>query len=603
MNPTTASSTSGTAAHAGGGADFMLACGPVPLDLLTKPPGDFTRIAAPAGMCAFARGDVRHDTLVQGGSVSIADLVSGDLTAMREGAPDPAAWRGRFCHVQWDADGRHLRATTDHFASLPLYVRADNDGIAIATDLRLLLAAPACRREIDLAAIYHYLNFGCIPAPHTICRGIARIEPGTQITWADGKLRAQRWYVPDYAQDLAGGDATLAARLLDRIQASVRDYRPHTPNGWGCFLSGGTDSSSIVSLLARASGTSVDTFSIGFAEPGYDELGFARLAAQSCGARPYTDLVTSARALELLGTVVSAWDQPFGNASAVPTLACAELARANGVNLLLAGDGGDEIFGGNARYAKDRVMEAYYRLPSPLRALGNAIGHAAGRRHSHLLQRIGNFTERASLPNPDRFYSDDSFASDYYDDLLTADFRDAVSREASLEHMRQVYAQGSDATALHRIMRLDLLHAIAQNDLVKVHGACKARGVSVRFPYLDPELVAFAGRLPERHKVRGLDKRHLFKLAMRGVLPEQILRKKKQGFGLPIAVWLRTDPAFGDFIRGVLGDRRTRERGWFMPACIERLLAEHARGSWDHSAAIWQFVVLELWLREHFDGA
>ena len=213
-----------------------------------------------------------------------------------------------------------------------------------------------------------------------------------------------------------------------------------------------------------------------------------------------------------------------------------------------------------------------------------------------------NFTDRASLPNPDRFYTDDSFASDHYDELLTPGFREQIARDASLDFMRDLYHRGGDSSELRRIMRLDLLMAIAQNDLVKVHGACKVHGITVRFPYLDRELVDFTSRLDARHMLRGLDKRHLFKRAMADVLPREIIRKPKQGFGLPISVWLRDDPAMQSLARGVLLDERTRQRGWIQPHFVGQLIDRHIAGGWDHSAAIWQLLMLELWMRRHMDG-
>jgi asparagine synthase (glutamine-hydrolysing) len=185
--------------------------------------------------------------------------------------------------------------------------------------------------------------------------------------------------------------------------------------------------------------------------------------------------------------------------------------------------------------------------------------------------------------------------------MLQPPLREAISRDASLDHMRSVYRLGNSGGALDRIMRLDLMMAIAQNDLRKVHGAAKAAGVSVRFPYLDPALVAYTGRLPERYKVRGLQKRYLFKRAMRGILPDQILRKKKQGFGLPIAVWLRSDEDFKQAVRSTLHDARAR--GWWQAPFIEKLFAEHEQGAWDHADYLWRLYVLELWLRRHVDGA
>lgn len=588
--------------------DFVFACGPRARAWVGAIAGFEHDIAAPVALAT--RGPVQRGDASGAVHGDVRWLALGDLVAGRfgegiaafAGETPQAGWRGRFVQLIWSADGARVIATTDHFSSLPLYALTDGDSVLLASDLRLILASGASRREVDLDAVYHYLNFGCIPAPATICRDVRRIEPGTRLVWQGGALHAERWFVPAYPADLHGDDDVLAAGLIAQISASVRAYRPGGDADWGCFLSGGTDSSSIVSLLAREK-TPVRTFSIGFAEPGYDELDYARLAAQACGATPETGMVSRADALELIHQVVAAYDQPFGNPSAIPTLACANLAAGLGARVLLGGDGGDEIFGGNQRYAKDQVMQTFYRLPGWIKSLGRGVGRLAGKSSSHLLNRVENFVERGSLPNPDRFYTDDSFASDYYAELLTPEFRRQVAAPASLQLMREVYALGTAASPLHRIMRLDLLMAIAQNDLVKVHGACKAAGISARFPYLDPALVAHTGRLAQRCKVRGLDKRHLFKRAMRGVIPDETLKKKKQGFGLPIAIWLREDESFRQALREVLFDPRTLARGWFEAAFVERLIAEHLRGSWDHAVAIWQLAVLELWLRKHFDAA
>lgn len=585
--------------------DFLFAIGP-----------DAAQLRTPAGYAARAdgtahvalRGAVQHGVSFGGTRwLGVADLVEGRLAegsaALCDGDVPQRRWRGRFVQVAWHAESGRVVALTDHFSTLPLYALERGGNLLLATDFRLLAASTLCSRDIDPVAIYHYLNFACIPAPRTMCADIAKLAPGTCLRWQAGRSTQARYFLPSYPQDLDGSDATLATGLRERIVASVHDYRPAPSRAWGCFLSGGTDSSSIVSILStQKPDERVRSFSIGFAEQGYDELDYAQLVAQACSTQAYSARVDRGEALELLDRVVACYDQPFGNASAVPSLACAGLAREHGIDTLLAGDGGDEIFGGNQRYAKDHVMSMFYGLPLPLKRAAGALGRLAGKSSRHFLQRVQNFTERASLPNPDRFYTDDSFGSDYHDALLQPDFRTHVRRDASLQYMREVYAEGGEASPLHRIMRLDLAMAIAQNDLVKVHGACRAHGISARFPYLDPDLVTWTGRLPERYKVRGTAKRYLFKQAMAGILPDAVLRKKKQGFGLPIAVWLRNDPLFQSRVRDVLSDPRTRSRGWFHPAFVETLLAEHVQGSWDHSHGIWQLLVLELWSRKYLDA-
>jgi asparagine synthase (glutamine-hydrolysing) len=578
--------------------DFVVARGPG-AEAWARALDGFTVVSAPGERTVAAvRGDARHGSTPDGGRwVAVADLISGRLEEA-----DPRGWAGRFVSVAWHPGDERIAATTDHFSTLSLYALEREEVVVFATDLRVLGPSPWVGGELDLEAVYHYLNFACIPAPRTIFRRVRSIEPGTRVAWRGGGLHAGRWFLPEYPEDLRGSEEELSRELRERMIATVESYGPADGAGWGCFLSGGTDSSSIVSILARQRGPgTVRSFSIGFAEQDYDELSFAEAAASACGADAKFHRVSREEAQRLVSSVVEAYDQPFGNSSAIPTLACTTLAQASGARVLLAGDGGDEIFGGNERYAKDQVMEAFFALPAALKAVGRAIGAAAGGSRVHLLNRIENFVQRSSLPNPERFYSDEGYASDHYAELLTPEFRASVAREASLDFMRSVYQLGTTGGPLHRIMRLDLLMAIAQNDLVKVHGAARAAGVSVRFPYLDPALVAWVNRLPERHKVRRLTKRWLFKRAMRPVLPEKILKKKKQGFGLPIAVWLRHDPAFRSFVRETLFSQRSRARGWWRPEFVESLFAEHDSGAWDNSDAIWRLFILELWLRRSAD--
>lgn len=589
-------------------ADFILARGEGARQWLMSKQG-FRILSEPHDITHVA---VRGDVIVQRATDAIcwlaaADLVEGDLghgALMADAAtPRQAGWCGRFAQLVWRNDIASLIAFTDHFASIPLYWLDSGGFFAVATDLRLLLDAPTCRRELDMEAVFHYLNFAAIPSPYTICSQIRSIDPGTRLCWRDGRVTCDRYHFPSYPADLRGSDAALSEQLRSRIVQDVRAYRPNDSRKWGCFLSGGTDSSSIVSILKQQyPEQDVEAYSIGFAEAGYDELAFARIAADACGANSHRDTVDRERALRLVETLLDAYPQPFANASAIPTIACAQLAARDGLSCLLAGDGGDEIFGGNERYAKDRIMAAFHLLPSPIRTLARwSTGHLAGG-HIHALNRIHNFACRASLPNPDRFYSDDAFASECYGELLRPEVRQAVDRDASLQFMRARYAEGGDAGELHRIMRLDLAMAIARNDLVKVHGACKSQGITARFPYLDTNLLGFTGRLPMRYKVRGLKKRYLFKRAMQGILPEAILRKRKQGFGLPLSVWMREDVTLRDHVSDVLTDRCSRERGLIEPTFASSLIDRHRVGGWDHSAQIWRLYVLELWLRRYFDA-
>jgi asparagine synthase (glutamine-hydrolysing) len=452
------------------------------------------------------------------------------------------------------------------------------------------------------AAVYQYLNFSYVPAPLTALQGISKLPAGHRLDMQRGDVAIRRYWDARYPADLDRPEPERVHQLQRCLVDTVLDYRCGDAHGWGTFLSGGTDSSSISGLLAKVHPTPVQSFSIGFDEDGYDELGYSRIASSHYKLDAHEYRVSENDSVAVIPRLANAFDEPFGNASAIPTYYCADLAAQNGVSLMIAGDGGDEIFGGNERYRKDRIFDWYHRAPRAVRALGASIVGGLNGHDWRLANRIKNFVHRASLPNPDRFYSDDSFASDHFDELLGDEFRAAVGRDDALDVQRRIYAMADADCDLHRLMYLDLQMTIADNDAVKVVRAAKLAGVQVAFPYLDRRLVDFAGRLPREDKVRGLNKRHLFKLATQDLLPEAIRNKKKQGFGLPISVWLRRDGAYRELAHDVVCSHRARQRGYFRPDFVQRLIERHQRGAWDHAAEIHQLLMLELWHRQFVDS-
>jgi asparagine synthase (glutamine-hydrolysing) len=229
---------------------------------------------------------------------------------------------------------------------------------------------------------------------------------------------------------------------------------------------------------------------------------------------------------------------------------------------------------------------------------GSIAGIAGGR----FRNRIDNFLRRAALPNPDRFYTDDSFASECFEQLLSGQFKEAVNIDDSLEIVRERYRQANADAELNRLLFIDLQMAISDNDLTKVNRAAKATGISVLYPYLDRSLIDLTGRIPAHLKVKGTKKRYLFKKALSDVLPREILKKKKQGFGLPVGVWFRSQPKFRELLNDVLRSQRAKERGYFNVKYLEELLDRHTRGLWDYSSELWLLMMLELWHRQYVDG-
>ncbi|MBW4049346.1 MAG: hypothetical protein HIU89_15920 [Proteobacteria bacterium] len=508
---------------------------------------------------------------------------------------------GRYSYVLWSAQGQRAQACTDAFRTCPVFYAQIACGLLIASDLRLILRTGLFTPRVSLPALYQYLNFSYIPAPATAIEGVYKLSAGTCLERDSAGLHLSRHWDARYPEDLDAPEAERVSQLRQSIVDTVRDYECSDAQNWGTFLSGGTDSSSISGILSQAHDAPVRSFSIGFAEDGYDELPYSRIASQHFGLQAHEYRVSEDDAVAAMTRLVEAFDEPFGNSSAIPTYFCTVLAAQNGVSLMVAGDGGDEIFGGNERYRKDQIFNAFHRAPSPVRALGSAIAGALSGVETRVANRIKNFIHRAELPNPDRFYSDDAFASKHFDALLSPAFRAAVRLDDALDVQRRIYAEAQAPSEIHRLMYLDLKMTIADNDVVKVTRAAKLAGVEVVFPYLDKRLVDFTGHLPGADKVRRLNKRHLFKLAMDDILPEAIRKKKKQGFGLPTSVWLQRGGRYANMVADIVLSDRAIARGYFNVNFVRALIDRHQRGAWDHAADIHMLAVLELWHRAYLD--
>lgn len=592
---------------------------PLPAQRLMKPsawPGwrgaeDEIAYAAPApGVQVWARGAVAFESLGGLGGLGVGIDPAGHQAVVRaalrrwatQRVVDTRTLKGRYALVWWDASAGHVAACTDAFRTYPLYYARSGSAMLVASDARLLLATGEVTRKPCLPALYHYLNFSYVPAPYSALEGIAKLPAGSLLQATAAAVELTRYWDAEYPEDISDPVEQRAAELRRRIVDTVTGYRPNGGTRWGTFLSGGTDSSSIASILARAVAPGkVSSFSIGFEEAGYDELSYSRLASERFGLEAHERRVGEAEAVAAIPRLVEAFDEPFGNSSAIPTYYCADLAAQHGVSVLVAGDGGDEIYGGNERYRKDRIFGAFYRSPWIVRRAGRAAAGLLAPVDTRWANRIKNFVERGSLANPDRFYSDDSFASDQFDELLSEEFRQCVARDDSLDLQRRIFHEARAGSELHRLMYLDLKMTIADNDVVKVVRASRTAGVSVMFPYLDRELVNYTGRLPSTDKVQGLEKRFLFKKATQDILPPEIRKKKKQGFGLPVSVWLRRNGPFREMARDVLFSSQCRQRGYFQPAHVEALMRRHERGAWDHAAEIYMLLMLELWHRKYVD--
>jgi asparagine synthase (glutamine-hydrolysing) len=519
----------------------------------------------------------------------------------QDAAGFPNRLRGAFAVALWEPAARRLVLAADRFGFRRIFYAVNESGIAFSSRLRDVFDLPGLPRDIDPDSVYAYLNFGTIPAPQTIYRNVRRLLPGHVLQWRDGSWSVERYWDVRYREVARSGQAAAAA-LVHHTQEAVRQALVDVnPKHVGSFLSGGTDSSTVVGLMTRLTGEQVHAFSIGFREPRYDELPYAELAARHFGAAHYSHIVTADEAFGCLPELVAGYDEPFGNNSAIPTYLCARFASQTGMQVLLAGDGGDEIFGGNERYRREHVLSRYSLIPSPVRRhLIEPLLRWCPPGGLSLLGKAQRYVQRASLPNPDRFYSSEFFVGHRRGHLLTRDFLAAITPTGPWDIARRHYLAAPASSELNRLLYVDLKITLGDNDLLKVNRAAELAGIAVRFPMLDHPLVEFMATLPARDKVRGAEKRYLFKRAFASLLPREVLAKSKHGFGLPISEWLKTHAPFHELTRDTLLSTRARGRGYFAAGAVEQLFRLHAEDSTPYYGdVLWTLLMLELWHRQH----
>ncbi|MBX3601546.1 MAG: asparagine synthase [Rubrivivax sp.] len=501
-----------------------------------------------------------------------------------------AATQGDFALAATLPDGR-VALAVDRFAAQTLCWRVEGGRLRHAESANALGAT-----EIDPQAVFDYLFFHAIPSPRTIFRDVHRVPPGHCVVAEGSQVTVAPYWQPQFRPDPRPDFGALRDEFREALRAAVQaQLRTGTP---ACFLSGGTDSSTVTGLIQQVAG-SVHTYSIGFDAEGYDEMAFARIAARHFGAQHHEYYVTPQDLVQGIAQVAAAFDQPFGNSSALPAWCCAAQARADGVQRLLAGDGGDELFGGNARYATQQLYGHYARVPAALRrGLIEPLLRLPGAEHVRLLRRGGNYVRDAQVPLPDRLQLYNLLLRQGLDTVLTPGFRAAVQPQLPEQLQREVWARAEADNDVDRMLAFDWRYTLAESDLPKVRGACRLAGVDVGFPLLDERLLALSLRLPPSYKLRRSRLRWFFKEALRDFLPAEIIAKQKKGFGLPFGVWALRDPG----LRALAEDsvRSFATRGVVRPAYVRTLLEEllPAHPGY-YGEMVWILMMLEQWLRVH----
>lgn len=476
-----------------------------------------------------------------------------------------------------------------------MYYAISKEGLGFSTNLNCLRGSSILDAKISLQSVYDYLYFHVIPSPNTIYEDVYCLEPGCFLELVDnGRNRVGQYWQISYSNERAKIDERrLASEFMDLLRSCV-ERESDSDQELGCFLSGGTDSSTLVGILGDVSNKPVRTYSIGFDQEGFDEIEYARIAAKHFGAQYHEYYVTPDDIVDLIPKVSQVYGQPFGNSSVVPTYFCARMAREDGVTRLLGGDGGDELFGGNTRYGAQVLFSYYQLIPPAMRkyVIEPVVDNLPWGNNVVPIRKIQRYVEQAKIRMPDRMHTYSYLDLLGRDVVLSPGFVEALDGDRSLDALRDVYEGIQARHIINKMAGLDLKITLADNDLPKVSGMCELAGVSVGYPFLQPDMVDFSARLPADLKVRGRRLRYFFKKALGGYLPREIIEKPKHGFGLPFGDWLVSHADLKAVAFDSLASLKSREiiRAEFIDDLRERLLFEHPNY---YGGFIWILMILE----------
>ena len=502
--------------------------------------------------------------------------------------------RGMFAFALWDARRRTLLLARDRLGIKPLYYAQTPCGLVFGSELKALIASPWVRRRVDPNALAAYLKSGYVPDPLSILAGVAKLPAGHVLLVKDGRAGApQRYWEPTSHfrdTDESLDEAEAGARLWDLLADAVRSHLV-SDVPVGAFLSGGVDSSAVVGLMAREVGVPVKTFSVGFREAGFDEAPYARRVAEWFGTEHH-ELIATPQDLGLLDEVLAACDEPFADASAIPTYLVSRLARQH-VKVVLSGDGGDELFAGYDRYLVDQREKRLgilgdLGLGAPLRLISDALPEGA---------RGKNFLRHFSLPRMGRYLD----AISLFPDRALRDLLEPGVASASPPLFEDALRDSQGLDTLSRLQDLDLRTNLPGDILTKVDRMSMAHSLEARVPLLDHPLVEFACRLPADLRMRGGQTKYLLRRILRGRVPDEVLARPKGGFGVPIRAW------FGEhlpsFFRDRLGNGRRLEEIGIRPHAVRALVdlfEQHGRE--DHCCRLWALTVLDSATRRLLSG-
>jgi asparagine synthase (glutamine-hydrolysing) len=508
--------------------------------------------------------------------------------------------RGMFALAIWDARQERLWLVRDRIGIKPLYYTCQGGRFLFASEIKAILAHPGIPRAVHLPGLHHYLSFLTTPAPLTLFEGIHKLPAGHTLTVErDGSVRVAEWWdvFTDVRASALEDEAALAERTLDLLRESIR-YRMVSDVPFGVFLSGGIDSSTNVALMAELMDRPVETFSIGFTgEERYNEFAYARQIADRFRTNHHEVRIGVQDLIDFLPQLIHHQDEPIADPVCVPVYFVARLAKQHGVTVCQVGEGSDELFCGYPLWNWFLRVAGWNRpfgmLPRPLRRMAPALLRAAGKHHGLPYECLRRGAEGETL-----FWSGaEAFFETQKAELLTPWVRQRLgplsSHEVVLEYRRRFLERTPSRDDLTWMGYMDLKLRLPELLLMRVDKMTMATAVEARVPFLDHEFVQFAMGIPQTTKMRGGALKHLLKRAVRGVIPDPIIDRRKQGFGVPVAEWFLRElgPVVRESLRGFAADQPYFDAGY-----VDRLLQSN------NATLSWFLLNFALWHRQWIEG-
>jgi asparagine synthase (glutamine-hydrolysing) len=510
--------------------------------------------------------------------------------------------RGMFALAIWDERKQLLFLARDRLGKKPLYYYFDGHRFLFGSEAKAILAYPGISREPDLQALDYYVSFGYVPAPFSVFKGVRKLPPAHYLTFERGRLEVRRYWQVHYLPKLNISEQEACEQILERLTEAVK-IRLISDVPLGAFLSGGIDSSTIVALMSKLGSAPVKTFSIGFREPKYNETQYARLLASKFNT-DHHEFIVEPDATSVLERLVWHYDEPYADSSALPTYYLSKLTR-DYVTVALNGDAGDENFGGYRRYLSTLIAQHLYGLPTPLRSMANSVARIGDK----FFLGKGPFASKLHtlakviVTEPRRTYAGmlTIFDAPSRHNLYSDSFAHEINGDAAEQMILRIYDASDADHIVDATLNVDLNFYLPYDLLVKVDIASMAVGLEARSPMVDHEFIEFIARLPTRFKISGITLKAIFKKALRNVLPEQILSRRKMGFGVPLDHWFRGQ--LSDYLHDILLSSRALGRGYFKPGAVEHVIDAHIGGVANHQYQLWTLLMFELWHRIFLDPA